>query len=154
VRRWTRDEEALLEREYSKRKISEIEKMLGRSDSSIQSKAKDMGLSKPQRFFQAVREQRADEELRINIRVKTLGDGSIPQMPGLLDHLLSMSGSMDSVVVMPHAGQRASLAHFEKIRPRLEELLSQKIKYAEIAKEIGMSYYTVFEYAKKIRAAA
>jgi hypothetical protein len=154
VRRWTRDEEALLEREYSKRKISEIEKMLGRSDSSIQSKAKDMGLSKPQRFFQAVREQRADEELRINIRIKPLGDGSIPQMPGLLDHLVSMSGSMNSVVVMPHAGQRAFAERFEKVRARIEEMLRQKIKYADIAREIGVGYYTVFEYAKKIRAAA
>lgn len=153
MKRWTREEETLLEREYPTRKISEIEKILGRSKLAIQSKAQDMGLQKPPGYFKMVEKQRV-EELQISVRVRPLGNGRIPPMPGLLDLLQSMSGSMDSEIVCPNANRRNRVAKLEAVGPIIKDMLSKKMKYGEIAKEIGMSYYTVFEYVKEIRAAA
>jgi hypothetical protein len=153
-RAWTVEEIALLEREYKTCFLADIGKRVHRSRSSVKAKMRELGLAKQPGRPRPHRPEPAAEP-EINIRVVPIGEHErIPPMPGLLDHLQSMSGCMDTAVVMPHAGQRASLTRLEKVRPKLEEMLSQKVKYSNIAKEIGVSYYTVFEYAKKMRAAA
>jgi hypothetical protein len=155
-RAWTVEEIALLEREYKTCFLADIGKRVHRSRSSVKAKMRELGLAKqPGRPRPPRLDEPEIDEPEINIRINPIGKHErIPPMPGLLDHLQSMSGCMDTAVVMPHAGQRASLTRLEKVRPKLEEMLSQKVKYSNIAKEIGVSYYTVFEYAKKMRAAA
>jgi hypothetical protein len=148
-REWTREEEDFMVKEYPERSYAEIGKILDRTRAAVKNKHLSL------RYASAVRPVKQESFAKETRYTRPLyAREEIPPMPGLLDHLMSMSGCMNSQIVMPNANRRNRVARLETLKPKIVEMLGKKMKYADIAKEIGMNYYTVFEYAKKIRAAA
>lgn len=149
LKRWTKAEMDVMRRHYGRIPNSELSSMLGRSVTSIEHKASSVGLSIP---FDTHPIKKFDTETVIQIR--QLGKNErIPLMPGLLDLLNSMSGSVNSAVVEPNAGRRAYLERIETFRPQIDDLLKQGVTGYKIAQEIGVPKGTVYGYIKEMRAA-
>jgi hypothetical protein len=148
-REWTKEEEDFMVKEHPKRSYAEIGKILDRTRAAVKNKHLNL------RYTSAIRPVQQEHDMKQAMTIRPLyASEEIPPMPGLLDHLMSMSGCMDSQIVMPNANRRNRVARLETLKPKIVEMLGKKMKYADIAKEIGMNYYTVFEYVKTIRAAA
>jgi hypothetical protein len=148
-REWTREEEDFMVKEYPERSYAEIGKILDRTRAAVKNKHQSL------RYAGTLRPVQQEHDMKQTMAIRPLyANEEIPPMPGLLDHLMSMAGSMDSQIVMPNANHRNRVARLETLKPKIVEMLGKKMKYADIAKEIGMNYYTVFEYVKTIRAAA
>jgi hypothetical protein len=86
---------------------------------------------------------------KANIRINKLGKNEhIPLMPGLLEHLMSMSGSMKPAVDYSNCPQNTSKKY------QIKRMLDSGMTGREIVHEIGIPKSTVYRHIKAIRAGA
>jgi hypothetical protein len=142
---WTEEEIEFLKKEYMNHTASEIGKAIGRTKNAIKNKKRELGI------FTIPRQ----EEPETVINIKPLGKHkTIPPMPGLLELLTSMAGSMNAKIVSPNARHREYLARIDLVRPQIDEMLNKGISGYKIAQAIGVPHSTVYGYMKEIKAAA
>lgn len=138
---WTAEEERILRTMYGTITYREIAKILGRSMSSVEGKAKDMQLS--------YSEIETPQLFKANIRINKLGKHEhIPLMPGLLDLLNSMSGCMD-----PISPQAAKERLTDTRQSQIKKMRDRGMTGCAISREIGIPKSTVYRHIKEMRAA-
>lgn len=76
----------------------------------------------------------------------------VPQMPGLLDHLQSMSGGMARISTNVTARPRSEES--VQKRSQIKRMLDSGMNACRIADETGIPRGTVYWYIKEIKAAA
>jgi IS30 family transposase len=118
----------------------EIAKILCRSMSSVEGKAKDMQLS----YY----EIETPQLFKANIRINKLGKNDrIPLMPGLLDLLNSMSGCMG-----PTTPQVTKNRLADTMQSQIKRMLASGMTGNAIAHEIGVPKSTLYRHIKEMRA--
>lgn len=148
-REWTKEEESFLVKEYPERSFAEIGKILDRTRAGIKNKYQSL------KYASNFTPEKQENLMKPNMTTRPMAaDEEIPLLPGLLDHLMSMAGSMNSEIVAPNARHRQYMARIELVRPQLDEMLGQGISGYKIAQAIGVPHSTVYGYIKDLRAAA
>ena len=123
----------------------EIAKILGRSMSSVEGKAKDMQLA-------SLENERPQLFMKANIRINKLGKHEhIPPMPGLFDLLNSMSGCMD-IIYQQAAPKKKWKDTYEK-RHQIKRMLDNGMTGCDIGHEMGIPKSTIYRHIKAMRAA-
>jgi len=118
----------------------EIAKILCRSMSSVEGKAKDMQL--------ANLENEIPKLFKANIRINKLGKHEhIPLMPGLFDLLNSMSGCME-----PISPQAAKERLTDTRQSQIKKMRDRGMTGRAIAHEMGIPKSTVYRHIKEMRA--
>lgn len=143
-RYWTEEEDKFLLKNSGKMSLVDIGEELGRTYASVKNRISS--IRPGTEFFK-------QNYLKAEIKTRPLGnDEQIPPIPGLLDLLNNMSGSMTTETVIPNYCRRAYLERVDTFRSQIDDLLKQGMTGYKIAKKIGIPKGTVYGYINEMRA--